>query len=107
MAVWGLNLILFFFCSSLALAQNQDVLPPPGKPLNLDQCVAIAVKYHPSLVSSKETVIANKALVEQALAAYYPQINYNNSYTAFTTNFSTSPISNPAGSDRYSQSKSQ
>ncbi len=40
---------------------------------------------------------AQRSLVEQALSAYYPQINYNTSYTAFTTNFSTSPISNPGG----------
>src|SRR5208337_4246004 len=97
MAVWGLNLIVFFFCSSLALAQDQDLIPQPGKPLTLDQVRAIAIKFHPSLVATKETVLANKALVEQALAAYYPQVNFNNSYTAFTTNFSSSPISNPSG----------
>ena len=69
-AVWGLILILFFFCSSPALAQDQDVLPPPGKPLTMDQCVAIAVKYHPNLAASQATVEGQKALVEQALAAY-------------------------------------
>lgn len=95
MAVWGLNLTLLLFCASWALAE--DVLPPPGKPLTLDQVRAIALKFHPSLVASKETVIANKAVVEQALASYYPQLNFNNSYTAFTTNFSTSPVSDPAG----------
>jgi outer membrane protein TolC len=48
-------------------------------------------------VANKETVIANKTLVEQALAAYYPQVNFNNSYTALTTNFSTSPVISPTG----------
>ena len=80
-----------------ALAQDQDLIPPPGKPLTLDQVRAIAIKFHPSLVATKETVIANKALVEQALAAYYPQVNFNNSYTALTTNFSTSPAAHPTG----------
>jgi outer membrane protein TolC len=47
-------------------------------------------------VANKETVVANKTLVEQALAAYYPQLNFNNSLTALTTNFSTSPVSAPA-----------
>jgi outer membrane protein TolC len=95
MAVWGLNLILLLFCASWASAE--DLLPPPGKPLTLDQVRAIALKFHPSLVANKETVIANKTLVEQALAAYYPQLNFNNSYTALTTNFSTSPVIAPAG----------
>jgi outer membrane protein TolC len=95
MAVWGLTLILLLFCASWALAE--DLLPPPGKPLTLDQVRAIALKFHPSLVANKETVIANKTLVEQALAAYYPQVNFNNSYTALTTNFSTSPVISPTG----------
>ena len=88
-------MILFLLTASWALAE--EVLPPPGKPLSLDQCVAIALKYHPSLQSSEANVQANKATIEQALSAYYPQLSFNNTYTAFTTNFSTSPISNPSG----------
>jgi outer membrane protein len=95
MGFGGLSLVLFLSFSGWAFAE--DVLPPPGKPLTLDQCVAIALKYHPSLQSSEANVQASKATIEQALSAYYPQVNLNNSYTAFTTNFSTSPISNPAG----------
>jgi len=95
MAFWGLNLILLLSCGSRVFAE--DLLPAPGKPLTLDQVRAIALKIHPSLVANKETVIATKAVVEQALAAYYPQLNFNNSYTALTTNFSTSPVSAPAG----------
>jgi outer membrane protein len=95
MAFWGLNLILLLFCASWVFAE--DLLPAPGKPLTLDQVRAIALKFHPSLVANKETVIANKTVVEQALAAYYPQLNFNNSYTALTTNFSTSPVIAPTG----------
>ncbi len=94
-SIWGLNLILLLLCASWVFAE--DLLPPPGKPLTLDQVRAIALKFHPSLVANKETVVANKTLVEQALAAYYPQLNFNNSYTALTTNFSTSPVSAPTG----------
>ena len=96
MMVWALNLIFLLFWVGWALAQ-EGLIPPPGKPLTLDQCVAIAVKIHPALAANQATVEANKTLVEQALAAYYPQLNYNTSYSAFTTNFSASPISNPGG----------
>ena len=94
-SIWGLNLILLLLCAGWVFAE--DLLPPPGKPLTLDQVRAIALKFHPSLVANKETVIANKTLVEQSLAVYYPQLNFNNSYTALTTNFSTSPVSAPTG----------
>jgi outer membrane protein TolC len=108
-AFWGLNLILLLLCANWVFAE--DLLPAPGKPLTLDQVRAIALKVHPSLVANKETVIATKTQVEQALAAYYPQLNFNNSFTALTTNFSTTTASSPVtgaialpvtGRDRYS-----
>ncbi len=94
----GLNLILLLLLSGFAFAQ--DVLPPPGSPLTLDQCVAIALKYHPSLTANQATVEAQRARVEQALAAYYPQVNFNTGYNASTSNFATvggTPLPGGAG----------
>lgn len=87
MGVWGVNLFLLLYLSGLAC--GQDVLPPPGSPLTLDQCIAIALKYHPSLASNQATIEAQRARVEQALAAYYPQVNFNSGYNSSTSNFST------------------
>lgn len=83
--VWGMNLIFLLFCSTWGLAE--EVLPPPGKPLTLKDCIAIALKYHPSLAANQATVEAQKARVEQALSAYYPQVSFNTSYNANTFNF--------------------
>jgi outer membrane protein TolC len=90
-------LILLLFPFGTGLTSAEELLPEPGKPLTLKQARAIALKLNPTLVASKEIVAANKALVEQALAAYYPQVNFNNSYTALTTNFSTSAASSVSG----------
>ncbi len=81
---WSSLLTLFLLvCPALA----QEELPPPGKPLTLEQCVALALKYHPSLQAGQASVEASKARVEQALAAYYPQVNFNTSLNASTFNF--------------------
>ena len=85
MITWELILILLLYCSGRVLAE--DILPPPGKPLSLEQCTTLALKYNPALRSNQATVEAQKARVEQALAAYYPQINFNTSYNANTYNF--------------------
>jgi outer membrane protein len=85
MVVGGLNLILFLFFSGWTFAE--DVLPPPGKPLSLEECIAIALKFQPSLAGNRATIEAQKARVEQALAAYYPQVNLNTSYNTNTFNF--------------------
>ncbi len=79
---------LVFLLLSAAWAPAQDVLPPPGKPLTVDDCIAIALKYHPALAASQATVAAQRARVEQALSAYYPQVALNVGYNTSTFNFS-------------------
>ena len=80
-----LGLFIFFLLACPVLAQEE--LPPPGKPLTLEQCTALALKYHPSLRANVATVDASKARVEQALANYYPQVNLTGSYNSSTNNF--------------------
>jgi outer membrane protein len=96
-------LIFFFFLFFIAPAWAAEELPEKGKPFTLDQCVALALQYHPSLMGGRESVLASKARVEQALAAYYPQINLNGSYNTSTYNFSSSRItSNQPGQGSHS-----
>ena len=64
-------------------------MPPQGKPLTLEQCTAIALKYHPSLRANQAAIEASKARVEQALASYYPQVNFGATYTYSSANFSS------------------
>jgi len=68
----------------------QADLPPAGKPLSLKECIVLALKYHPSLNAGQATVEAQKARVEQALAAYYPQIDFKTTYNTATANYSGS-----------------
>jgi len=81
-------IFLFLLCSGVASAQEVS-LPQPGKPLSLNDCVALALRFNPALRSNQATVEAQKARVEQALAAYYPQINFTASYNTATSNFAT------------------
>ena len=79
-------IFLFLVCSGAASAQEVS-LPQPGKPLSLNDCVGLALRFNPALRSNQATVEAQKARVEQALAAYYPQVNLNTSYNWNTFNF--------------------
>jgi outer membrane protein len=89
----GKKWVFRFFFLLIALfpgmAPGQEGLPPQGKPLNLDQCIELALKYQPNLQASQASIEAQKARVEQALAAYYPQINFNATYNTATNNFLT------------------
>ncbi len=80
-----LGWVLLFFLAWPAWGEDQS-LPQPGNPLNLEQCLAIALKYHPTLLVSLATVEASKARIEQALANYYPQVNFNTAYSNSTYN---------------------
>ena len=81
-------MILFLLCSGVASSQEVS-LPQPGKPLSLNECVALALRFNPALQSNQAAVVAQKARVEQAMAAYYPQINFNANYNTATSNFAT------------------
>jgi outer membrane protein TolC len=91
LCAWLGWVILFFLASSI-LAE-EELLLSPDKPINLEQCVAIALKYHPNLRVSLASVEASKARVEQALANYYPQVSFSTAYTSSTYNiFSAGPF---------------
>lgn len=47
-----------------------------GERLNLDKCIEIALKKHPQILAALSTLDVNKSRVGQALAGYYPQINW-------------------------------
>jgi len=85
---FGVTVLVFLF-TPLAVWAQAD-LPPAGEPLSLEECIALALKYHPSLSAGRATVEAQKARVEQALAAYYPQIDFKTTYNTATANYSGS-----------------
>ncbi|MEW6670551.1 MAG: TolC family protein [Thermodesulfobacteriota bacterium] len=101
------GIVLIYLLAPLA-ATAQEGLPPAGAPLSLEACIALALKYHPSLSAGQATLDAQKAKVEQALAAYYPQVDFKNSYAAATTNYSGSrpPTYNWNFSDIYAMGPS-
>jgi outer membrane protein len=81
-----LSFFLILLLARPASAQQEE-MPPQGKPLTLEQCTALALKYHPSLRTNQATIEASRAKVEQILANYYPQINMTGSYNSATGNF--------------------
>lgn len=86
----SIGICSLFILISLKNVLAEELLPPIGKPLTLEQCTTLALKYHPSLRANQAAIEASKAKVELALAAYYPQINFTTSYTNGTSNFSGS-----------------
>ncbi len=61
-------LLMGIWLLSAGGVKAQENLLPVGKPLTLAGCIAIALKYHPSLQAGQATVEAQKAKLEQALA---------------------------------------
>ena len=69
-------------------AQGPVSAPPgaqPGKPLTLDEVVHIALENHSSVKSAQFQIKAQDAAVHQQIAAYYPTVNYINSYRTSNT----------------------
>jgi len=68
----------------------------PGKPLPLDEVVRIALENHSSVKSAQFQVKAQDAVVHQQMAAYYPTVNFNNSYRTSNTVSNTSATASRA-----------
>jgi len=83
-------MIVFIVMFPTLAAMAQEDLPPAGTSLSLAGCIELALKYHPSLSAGQASVELQKAKVEQALAAYYPQIDFKTTYNAATANYSSS-----------------
>jgi len=54
--------------------------PNNPTPLKLDDAVLIALENHPSLKAARERIAAQRAVLGQQMAAYYPTINLVNLY---------------------------
>jgi len=80
-------------------AQGPVSVPPAaqaGKPLTLDEVVRIALENHSSVKSAQFQIKAQDAAVHQQMSAYYPSVNFNNSYRTSNTVGGTSATTSKA-----------
>jgi TolC family type I secretion outer membrane protein len=101
-----LAILLFGFPTPAAPADNPAVLAqgavgtPPAtqaaKPLTLDEVVRITLENHSSVKSAQFQIKAQDAVVHQQMAAYYPTVNFNNTYRIANTVSDTSATASKA-----------
>ena len=85
-----LLVILFRSLGLPGSAMSDELLHQPGRAVTLQEVKAITLRFHPALRANLELIIAAKAVVEQSLQTYYPNLNFNNTVNAYTTNFTSS-----------------
>jgi outer membrane protein len=72
---------------------------PQGKLLTIEDAVRIGLENHPRIRAASERIGSQEAILGQQMSAYYPTINFNNSYR--TTNSSGTSGSISSASDTY------
>ncbi|MBI4634160.1 MAG: TolC family protein [Deltaproteobacteria bacterium] len=78
----GFTVCLIAVCTLLlGLPAGAEELIRAGETLDLQGCVAIALKKHPTVTAALNTLQVNQSRVGQAKAGYYPQLNLSSSYT--------------------------
>lgn len=88
---WFIPFILFLIFITPFEGKAEEVIKK-GESLNLERCVEIALKMHPSIIAARNTIHANESRVGQSKSNYYPQINWSSSYSRI------SPSSGKSGS---------
>ncbi len=71
-------IVLFMIAPPAAGAEE---LIRKGETLDLQRCIAIALKRQPNILAALNTVRVNESRIGQAKANYYPQINWSTGYT--------------------------
>ncbi|MBI2231480.1 MAG: TolC family protein [Deltaproteobacteria bacterium] len=72
---------------------RQATDPSAGQILTLDDALLIALDNHPSLKAARERIAAQRAVLGQQMAAYYPTITLNNTYRSTLQTGTTSTSS--------------
>ena len=72
---------------------------PQGKLLTIEDAVRIGLENHPRIRAARERIGSQEAVLGQQMSAYYPTINFNNSYR--TTNSSGTSGTNSRATDTY------
>ena len=73
--------------------------PPQGKLLTIEDAVRIGLENHPRIRAARERIGSQQAILGQQMSAYYPTINFNNSYR--TTNSSGTSGTSASAADTY------
>ena len=73
--------------------------PPQGKLLTIEDAVRISLENHPRIRAAKARIGSQEAILGQQMSAYYPTINFNNSYR--TTNASGTSGTSSSAIDTY------
>jgi outer membrane protein TolC len=69
-----------------AIQMTKQAVAPAAEPvLTLDDALLIALDNHPALQAARERIAAQRAVLGQQMAAYYPTINLSNQYRTAQT----------------------
>lgn len=108
-----LRLVLLLVLVGPSVARSADSPQPvqPAQPavakdpnvLTLDEAVLTALANHPNLKAARERIGAQEAVLGQQMSAYYPTLNFNNSYrTSQTQELHPASPSTVRAADTYS-----
>jgi outer membrane protein len=73
-------LLVFIMIKSIG-AFAEEPLAKPGEHLDLEKCIEIALKTHPSMMGSQYAIKAKEAQLGQARASYFPKVDTSASFT--------------------------
>jgi len=99
--ILSLVMVLFIIAPLAAAAEE---LIKKGETLDLQRCVAIALKRQPNILAAQNTVRVNESRIGQAKANYYPQVNWSTGYSRNYTGSQSSIYGSNSPYNDYSSS---
>lgn len=77
---WGAIFLILAALTSSYGGQKDEVIQK-GQTLKLEQCIAITLEHLPAILAARATSEADKSLIREAEANYYPQIDWSSAFS--------------------------
>ncbi len=79
-ASWSAILFVLPACLALCGGQAGEAISR-GQTLKLEQCIALALERLPAILAARASSEADKSLIREAEAGYFPQVTWTSSYS--------------------------
>ncbi|MCE5194147.1 MAG: TolC family protein [Nitrospiraceae bacterium] len=92
------------FLLSLPFHAAGEEIIKKNENLNLERCIELAFKFHPSIVAAKNNVLVNQSKIGQAQSNYFPQLSASGGYSKIKSASGGSTLKSDNPYDQYTSS---
>jgi outer membrane protein len=98
-----LSSFIILFILFIPFKAKAEIPIKRGEQLDIQRCIELALKNHPSINAARNTIRVNESRIGQARSNYYPQLNWQTGYSRISPAVSTTTRTSGSSTYDYDQ----